>query len=549
MSDRIKYRLNKENSKTSVNTDTSIGINLQQKNRLFPAGDMNRILDVGEQFQKERNNSTKYRFVLSINSLFTNVLTDIDSGSDNGNSNEDTLNYFSSNLFMYQDGDVNGDKLFENINDSINNYLTEVNGWFGYYVPSWDTNNKTSICQFKDLNPKRELFDLTPISNNKNWDIFLTYPSSTDKTHFLVNNGLIIVDDGEAFISGKSLKSLMTPVKHGLTNGDKVRVDNIDYNVIRLGNDKGENQDYIFVIDLPSTSLLVGVNSRMKRLYNGQESEYYFRIFKPITIETDYEIYPLAFSKNLYNDKINQLVFNKDIDVSNYTDNLGRPLSELYLTIIKRNNNGFTNIKSGIEIPYIGNLTNNDFIACADINRIHNVINWGKTSHTPLESNIINTNQSFYGDIVEYNKLTVEEKILSEVRHRFNRINRDSNGRPEGYYYKPHQIIPIRYWSTFVEQGDINTDNLPSYAQDLNNGSYLWRDLLDIGLNDGQPEILDYPFLNGLHYPYTNINFKLRRQDPFNLYGLYYSTSPRDIFGGKSYLDNLIIKKAGDGNC
>ena len=43
---------------------------------------------------------------------------------------------------------------------------------------------------------------------------------------------------------------------------------------------------------------------------------------------------------------------------------------------------------------------------------------------------------------------------------------------------------------------------------------YIWRDLLDIGLNDGQETTLDYPFLNGANYIYTNKHIFIRRQDP-----------------------------------
>jgi hypothetical protein len=60
--------------------------------------------------------------------------------------------------------------------------------------------------------------------------------------------------------------------------------------------------------------------------------------------------------------------------------------------------------------------------------------------------------------------------------------------------------------------------------------------------------VLDYPFLNESHYIYSNININLRRQDPFNIYGLYYSESPRDIFGGKGYYDNYITKESDLGN-
>jgi len=532
MGDRIKYKLNSENSQISVNTDTNIGINLIQSNKILPYGDMNRKLDVGVQFQKERNQSSKYRFITSINTLFTNVLTDI--------SGIDSLNYFDNELFKV---DGNGETLYQTLNDSIKNYLKEKNGWFGYHKPQWVTNDP---CKFIDLNPKRELFDLSPKNGIKNWDIFLTYPNDIDDTHYLVNSGLPIISVGVGLFGGKQLISVTTPIKHNIIRGDEVNIDGIKYSVLRVGDDSGDNKDYTFIIDTPITNTSIGINSRVVKIHGGFECKYYIRKFKKIDISVNHDIFPIAFSKNLYNDKVYQIIFNGDIDISQYTDNLGRPLSEVYLTILKINNNGFSNIDSGINIPYIGDvgLTPN----VGDIRRIHNVITWDTPTQLPIETDIDSSYDYFYGDIVEYNRVRVEETVLCDINHRFNRLNRDTNGRPEGYFYKPHNKINIRYWSTFIEQGDISVLDLPDYAEDLEDGRYLWRDYLDIGLNDGQDTVLDYPFLNGSHYIYSNININLRRQDPFNIYGLYYSESPRDIFGGKGYYDNYITKESDLGN-
>src|SRR5690606_14222480 len=159
------------------------------------------------------------------------------------------------------------------------------------------------------------------------------------------------------------------------------------------------------------------------RIYLGQPSEYYFRVFKKIkTKETviiendDYEIYPLAFSNNIYNDKICQLVINEDLDITNLVDNLNRPLSEIYLTFIKTSSdNMFTNISSGLDMPFISEIANNKNIP--DVRRITNdVVN----THVPLEDNITINDDEFIGDVVEYNKYEVKEHVLSHVNHRFN---------------------------------------------------------------------------------------------------------------------------------
>ena len=102
----------------------------------------------------------------------------------------------------------------------------------------------------------------------------------------------------------------------------------------------------------------------------GIECEYYVRIFSKIpnfknaSADTSnaYEIYKddgrlideyqtkkydfeshvsrLAFAKNSYSDNIGEIVFTDNIDISNLRDNRGRPLTSIYLTIVK-NNKGY----------------------------------------------------------------------------------------------------------------------------------------------------------------------------------------------------------------
>jgi len=272
----------------------------------------------------------------------------------------------------------------------------------------------------------------------------------------------------------------------------------------------------------------------------------------------DYEIYPLAFSQSIYEDKINQFVINEDIDVSNLVDNLGRPISELYVTIIKTDSNDrFTEIKSGISIPY--NISGTS-TSIPDIRRITD----GGSSHYPLEFNITIENKSFFGDIVEYNPLELKEKILGEVYHRFNTPNRIAGGdvpdpnfvvgeniplgiRQEGYMYKPHHKIKIREFSTYIEQGTSSTYNMPTYKTDLKDGRFIWRDLLDIGYSDMNEDFLDYPFLNGTHYLNQDIQFPLKRQDPFGLYNLRYINQPSDIPG--ILMDDRLLTKNSEDVC
>lgn len=106
-----------------------------------------------------------------------------------------------------------------------------------------------------------------------------------------------------------------------------------------------------------------------KQVVDNEELEYYVRIFSRLpnwkgcdglidqnqlygtnknlieryqTLPYDFEnhISRLSFAKNIYGDDIAEIMFTDDIDISYLQDNLGRPLTSIYLTIIK-NNKGY----------------------------------------------------------------------------------------------------------------------------------------------------------------------------------------------------------------
>ena len=566
--ERISQRLNVETSKKSVNTDTYLKINLDGEQRLLPSGQINDVVNSGDRFNIERQKSKFYRILGTINPTISNPLFNI-----NNISNADLYTWAGFNYRNSNDEYRFPTSIFQNV---VVNYLKEKDGWFGYFEPDV---TKAGFCDFYDMEPKRERFSFLPDTNPfnsfqnkipvKNWELTVTYPHSIDSGHTMVNNGLLIVDLQSAVVSTRNMTAIGVSCRHNLNIGDIVRISGTtgydgDHVIIRTGLDNGDFKENYFVIDKPQVGG-IGGNSRMKRLFGGVESIYYFRKFKkiktrnnPIIKQDDYEIYKLGFSENVYSDTISQFIFNEDINIDGLIDNLGRPLSELYLTFIKTDsNNLFGNISSGLETPMIANLNTSEYntylLDVPVINKIHNGGTSPFQSHTPLESDVTILDNEFYGDLVEYNSNEIRETVLADVYHRFNTVNRENSNysllynlndntppttqsivlgpRQEGYVYKPHHLITIREFSTYVEQGDQFTVNIPDYATKINDGRYLWRDLLDIGFTESGVSILDYPFLNGCHYMYDNYCFTVKRQDPFSFWNLYYTNYPADPIG------------------
>lgn len=579
--ERTNQILGNQKSKESVNTDTSLKINLVGSEKLLPKNQINHVIDVSQQFNKERQSCSLYKILGTINPTISNCLFNL---TDTSNENLYTYGVFNTLPFLSrsypQDLDVNDEEDL-NFSSSIKYYLKEKDGWFGYYNP--DVTQK-AFCDFIDMEPKRERFSFLPdynpyknidnIPSVKNWELTITYPYSSDSGHTMVKNGLLIIDTQELIISSRNMTAFGLPCKHNLSVGDIVEISGTNgydgqHTVYSVGLDNGDLKDYYFIIDLPSNGNISN-NSRINKIVDGLKVKYYFRIFTKIKTKTspvietdDYETYQAGFSENFYNDPIIQVVFNEEIDVSNLKDNLGRPLSEIYLTTIKTTSNQlFTTVKSGVEIPYIPNLNNSEFLTylldIPVIQKIHNGISEPFQSHTPLEDNVLINNPNFYGDVVEYNQNTLLETVLSEIQHRFNTNNRESlnsineiyatainiddepmirqlnlGPRQEGYYYKAHHLIKIRNFSNYIEEAEETVDSIPSYATLREDGKYIWRDLLSIGFNDGETDILDYPFLNGSHYRYNNYQFKLKRQDPYAQWGLLYSNFPSDQTGDR----------------
>jgi hypothetical protein len=570
--DRIRYRLRSTNSQLSTDTDTFIKLNLEGSRRLLPKNEINETVNSAEVFNKERQSSKKYRVLGTIKPLVSNVLFNMTS---NYNSNTDFSDSESYGWSIFNDIKFRKDPI-DDYNDDTGQYsgltypqsykkfLKEKDGWFGFYNPDILL---TGNCDFYTMEPKKERFTFKP-SSNKKWELTLTYPFSADTTHYLVVNGLKIIGSQTVSIGGRDRVVFSTAVRHNLKQGDLVNITGLNptsfdgrYRILRTGLDDGSMRDYYFSVDIDPTSINV-TTAYFRRVLggtqNGFESRYYLRLFKKITTvntninngiveDDDYEIYQAAFSNTIFNDEVCQFVFNEDIDVGNIRDNLGRPISEMFLTIVKtRDNNFSTPIQAGLDCGLVnGIIVTNTQNPIPDVRQLRDgpvgLTNYND-SPIPLTPNVNFNDDIFYGDIVEYNDYELIENVLGVVGHRFNTEDRISDGiqlglgclinsnsakciagpRHEGYFYYPHHRIKIRDFSTYIEQGNANTIGIPDYALDLGDGRWLWRDLLDIGVNDGQEETLNYPFLNGAHYMYQNFCFPVRRQDPYGQYDLYY---------------------------
>ena len=494
--------------------------------------------------------------------------------------------------------------------------IKRKDGWMGFYNPttlhipvSGTTTNGYYVnkcmndkegCEFISMAPEKDLFYFTPKFNpyrnrlEYNWDYCLTYPAES-----IYNDGVVLTGKGQGLpinkvselygANGLPAKLFRTSVDHNLDVGDYVNIkfDNtqvVKCRVNRIGDSEGKNENYFFSVRKDDIDDIVDSNAnpiRFAKVIGGFECEYYFRKFKKFDKHIKSTLNRLAFADTIYGDEVTQLVYTDDVDISQYKDNRGRPLTEIYLTLLKSNrghdkwyankcepylesveySHVFGKVTSGLDVPsFVGR----DF---PTLRFQHNInpdnykskVEIAKSSLF-LENNITNKDDSFYGDLVEFNPITVTETVLEVVKHRFNTAQRefyDSNNTmygtiyhdeiygdnydydrygtnkvsgatrfytqklndgyaniaPEGYTYVPHHKVKIAEYDTLVRQlSDTNitdanaliiTNTLTSKKITFNTPnrySLLPNDILAL-VNKGDGEVYQYRVIS---YVYNN---------------------------------------------
>lgn len=189
----------------------------------------------------------------------------------------------------------------------------------------------------------------------------------------------------------------------------------------------------------------------------------------------------LGFSKNIYGDNKAEIVYNDDIDISVLEDNLGRPLTSLYLMFFKTNygykswyykNNGglpdykntsvewsrcFGKLNCGFEFsPYMNDVygvnAGTNSITFGNVHLMNNIdsfyINGMNTGMTQCgicrecdqddDEILYNEQDIFYGDLCYYSPYDCIEVSIQDSYHRFNTAQRELVGSnsAKSYFYK-----------------------------------------------------------------------------------------------------------------
>ena len=345
------------------------------------------------------------------------------------------------------------------------------------------------------------------------------------------------------------------------------------YQVISLGNDFSGSEEYIFnIIDVGYTPSLFPDNSTgtIKRVINENltgetTSKYYIRRHKLLTNIEDAVLAKAGFEQNIFGvkkkfesknftpNKVSRtsikegsqsytLSFNKDFDLNGLLDNQKRPITELFFNVIWKGYFGYTmglnrtaTIKSGLKQGYEFNLplvngspspwwstlngsseTNFPLGQYTTTQPVQTGPNNGPIPFTYVES--LKEGDIIEGDLCEWNDYEQTERVVSKLYHKFtfnpfvfDISETDNNTNQLGYYYQPHFSLKIRDYSDYIEEGEKNNIvGIPDYSYfSPSKNKFIWRDLYSYGYIDPVGNGVNYPFLNGTHYPYDNYIFRI----------------------------------------
>jgi len=540
-------------------------IELSENRTLLREGDKTIILDTATLFDKERNTSINYRIYGKLNMVFRNLY----SGTTTYGPLEEEMFYLGDGL----DGDYTGYLPYNEFaflrDDYIREVFSSVDDTNGTYNPTSFVKGYSGHTTFGQLD--------APF---KNWNLYLTYVYGQDETYpmkytlsgnteysFTASSGVPfrVSDEGSYF-------KLTSPVKHnmgvgeyviisgdGLTSSELERTHPITY----VGDEKHGSDEY--VINLYKSDLSVGtsfpgvvfgVRCLDKTDITNTKSKYYVHKHKTLTEIGDYILDSSGFEspifenerKLLYTDSAgnpNQLVhqnkpettlfhFKNTISLSGITNNLGYTPTDVYVTTVFRNGNGYFNYppKNGYRFHFHDLWSENHFgMTSSEETTIPSSTTTSNNGTTLTVGNPLPLGTILTGAFVEYNDREFKETIISESFHKIS-VNSDffdhgqensskyygsSPSNPAGYLYQPHQRVKLRQLSPYVETA--STNNILDLPENTNYdeilGQWRWRDVYDHGYVDVDGNGTNFPFLNGQHYVKNDINFYLRNETSF----------------------------------
>jgi hypothetical protein len=364
------------------------------------------------------------------------------------------------------------------------------------------------------------------------------------------------------------------------------------YYVDSVGDEIYNSENYVinilkkeFMFGTTLSSVVLGRRCKDLNNITGTTSTYYVHKHKTLTTVDDYILDKVGFESTIWEEERKILFentlqendilvernrqetllfdFKNRFTLTGITNNLGYTPTEVYVTTIFKNQNGFFDYppKVGYKFNFHNTWIDNRFNGSTSRENFYKKDGITKQTGVTFTSNATGYTYTFTGGVslekdtiltgafVEYNKGDLKERIISETYHKFSHRKNTGDGRrlfdhgqdgnitgstgtvsfsgatasnPLGYYYQPHHRVKLRELSPYIETSKLDTTqpdtliNLPENAIfDNTEKLWKWRDLYDHGFIDQEGNGTNFPFINDTHYVVKNINFYLRNEQTY----------------------------------
>ena len=550
----------------STDEDLNLKISLDETKNLLREGERTTILDTSVLFTKERNESTYYKVHGKLKMVFRNLYS--------GSTGYQPL---KKNLYLINDDAINFDGYipYNEFAFLRNDVKREINSPVTTSVLSAFTQN---IIVYGE-NEHVEITQSTAPYHN--WNICLSYVYSGDTTYpmkyTLTGNTVysFTAQDGIPFRVTETKKTYIftSPVYHGINEGEyivisggtlnnSIPLSGRTFSVISVGNGLFNSENYTLEInksEIPVgqtlSTVILGKRCINKNKLNETLSEYYVHKHKVLTMGDGFVLDNIGFESSIWEDE-KKLIFKNSVgendkvvfrnrmesliydfktpfSLTNLTNNLGYLPTDVYVSIIFKNKNGYFDYpyKVGYKFNFHDTWVDNHFSGSTSMETTVPYGTFVKSGITFTSGSTITTGTTLIGAFIEYNKSELKERIISEAFHKLtSHLDVFDHGQDNpstysgvsinnkvGLYYQPHYKVKLRELSPYIETSVTKEIfGLPQNAKYFENeGLWKWRDLYDHGFIDPEGYGTNYPFMNNIHYVKNDINFYLRNEQQY----------------------------------
>jgi len=455
----------------SVNKDIGLQPLLTSDERTLIQGDRNLVLNLGDQFDFERDYCSTYRMYGKVDVLYNNIIS-----GETSNSN------FLGNMYFVPDFLGCPDPVQFPSNPSAGPPCVGMPPAMTFdFIPTKIFGDSAAVSTYSDFSAYTDNWVLYMSyvceSNSEEPMRFYTEYSTPSYMDFIASDGIPFTVEKIIDNAGRETARFTTPVPHGVLPGEYIELQSgattsgsanlmsdisltytvplgtfttqqTLFKVDSLGNEFANTDEHIInvnTVGLDTTSLVSNPVGTLKRIINPNntiesKSNYYCHTHKLITKPNDYTLDRTGFEEGIYNKKGRVFkarrtpatypgtttileeyksytwVCTLDIDVDGYYDNLNRPLTDLYLSIFPTNRNLMWHYDTAGSPAGYGWDWNFRKIGVIDpfVNNDtnpSNVIQSNSSGVTPLP----NSGSTYRGAFVEYNGLELKERIISEL--------------------------------------------------------------------------------------------------------------------------------------